>query len=257
MPNWLDFNSQTIPKMLKRAGYHTAHYGKWHLGGGGGQHGHPDAPLPTAYGFDDSRVWNGNGPTWVGLEKWPFAVCNDDDEVFLPHPDSLAVNEAISFIEQHRDGPFYVLSENGYLEDAWRLITREAYPSIGYMIQQEATTIWERFELKKNPGMNSHNHPMYGAVDYWFYAYLCGIRPLDPGYARILIKPFIPEGLMSAQATVDTVRGEVSVRWMKRYGALHIHVNVPFGTCAVVKFAGEKYEVGSGFYTFSVPFQGV
>lgn len=150
-----------------------------------------------------------------------------------------------------------VLSENGYLEDAWRLITREAYPSIGYMIQQEATTVWERFELKKNPGMNSHNHPMYGAVDYWFYAYLCGIRPLDPGYARILIKPFIPEGLMSAQATVDTVRGEVSVRWMKRYGALHMHVNVPFGTCAVVKFAGEKYEVGSGFYTFSVPFQRV
>lgn len=98
MPNWLDVNSQTIPKMLKRAGYHTAHYGKWHLGGGGGQHGHPDAPLPTAYGFDDGRVWNGNGPTWVGLEKWPFAVCNDDDEVFLPHSDSLAVNEAISFI---------------------------------------------------------------------------------------------------------------------------------------------------------------
>ena len=27
------------------------------------------------------------------------------------------------------------------------------------MIQQEATTVWERFELKKNPEMNSHSHP--------------------------------------------------------------------------------------------------
>lgn len=150
-----------------------------------------------------------------------------------------------------------VLSDNGYLEDAWRLITREEYPSIGYMIQQEATTVWERFELKKNPGMNSHNHPMYAAVDYWFYAYLCGIRPLAPGYERILIKPFIPEKLMSAQAVVDTVRGEVAVRWMKRYGALHLHVTVPFGARAVVEFAGETHEVGSGFYTFSTPCEGV
>ena len=150
-----------------------------------------------------------------------------------------------------------VLSDNGYLEDAWRLITREEYPSIGYMIQQEATTVWERFELKKNPGMNSHNHPMYAAVDYWFYAYLCGIRPLAPGYERILIKPFIPEKLMSAQAVVDTVRGEVAVRWMKRYGALHLHVTVPFGARAVVELAGETHEVGSGFYTFSTPCEGV
>lgn len=25
------------------------------------------------------------------------------------------------------------LTENGYVDDAWRLITREEYPSIGYM----------------------------------------------------------------------------------------------------------------------------
>lgn len=146
-----------------------------------------------------------------------------------------------------------VLSEYGYLEDAWRLITRQQYPSFGYMLQQEATTIWERFELKKNPGMNSHNHPMFGAIDYWFYAYLGGIRPLEPGYSRIRIQPYIPEELMSAQAVVDTVKGEVSVRWMKRYGALHLHVTVPFGARATVVFAGKTHEIGSGFHTFSQP----
>ncbi|MFI3209225.1 MAG: sulfatase-like hydrolase/transferase [Eubacteriales bacterium] len=108
MPNWLDENCMTIPKMLKDAGYATAHYGKWHLGGGGGMHGHPDAPTPMDYGFDDSRVWNGNGPTWVGTEKWPFAVCNDDDEEFLPHSDMLAVNEAIAFMEEHKEEAFYI-----------------------------------------------------------------------------------------------------------------------------------------------------
>ena len=108
MPNWLDVRCPTIPKMLKMAGYRTAHYGKWHLGGGGGMNGHPQAPAPTEYGFDDARVWNGNGPTWAGLEKFPFPVCNDDDEEFLPHSDMLAVNEAISFMEQNQDAPFYV-----------------------------------------------------------------------------------------------------------------------------------------------------
>ena len=69
------------------------------------------------------------------------------------------------------------LTQWGYLEDAWTLITRETYPSWGFMLQNEATTVWERFELKKNPGMNSHNHPMFGAVGYWFYAHLAGVKP--------------------------------------------------------------------------------
>lgn len=145
-----------------------------------------------------------------------------------------------------------MLCEGGYLEDAWRLAIRQDYPSWGYMAQQEATTVWERFELKKNPGMNSHNHPMYGAVDYWLYAYIAGIRPLTAGYEQILIKPYMPEGLMSAQAVVDTARGEVAVRWMKRYGGTHLHVTVPFGATARVEFMGETHEVGSGFHAFSV-----
>ncbi len=46
---------------------------------------------------------------------------------------------------------FDVLTEYGQIDCAWELITREEYPSLGYMIQNEATTIWERFELKKIP----------------------------------------------------------------------------------------------------------
>lgn len=41
------------------------------------------------------------------------------------------------------------LAENECIEDAWKLLTREEYPSWGYMLQNDATTIWERFELKR------------------------------------------------------------------------------------------------------------
>ena len=145
-----------------------------------------------------------------------------------------------------------VLSEYGYLEDAWKLITRETYPSFGYMIGQEATTIWERFELMKNPGMNSHNHPMYAAVDYWMYAYLAGVKPTKPGFSEFTVEPFMPEGLLSAQAVIDTVKGDVAVRWTRRYGASHLQLSVPFGAQAHVRFGGKTYEAHSGFhyYTF-------
>lgn len=108
MPNWLDKDVMTLPKLLKCSGYRTAHYGKWHLGGGGGIHGHPDAPKPVEYGYDDARVWNGNGPTWHGTDPWPFELHNDADEAFLPHSDRLAVEEAMRFIEDNESTPFFI-----------------------------------------------------------------------------------------------------------------------------------------------------
>ena len=148
-----------------------------------------------------------------------------------------------------------VLARYGFLEEAWTLITRQEYPSWGYMIQQEATTVWERFELKKAHGMNSHNHPMYGAIDYWFYAFLCGVRPTAPGWETFDVEPCFPEKLMSAQATVDTVKGPVCIRWFRRYGHLTLHVSVPFGTRARIRFAGETHEAGSGFHVYSTPLE--
>ena len=144
-----------------------------------------------------------------------------------------------------------MLTEYGYVEDAWKLLLKETYPSIGFSIQQEATTIWERFELKKNPGMNSHNHPMYASIDRWFYAYLVGIKPLEAGWTRAEIRPYMPESLMSAQATVETILGDVSVRWVKRYGEAHLYVTVPFGMEALIVWNGEEKLVKSGFHHLS------
>ena len=143
-----------------------------------------------------------------------------------------------------------MLTKYGYIDDAWRVITSDEYPSFGFMFQNEATTIWERFEMKKNPGMNSHNHPMYGAVGYWFYAYLGGIIPTEPGFSRVSVKPYFPEKLISCHAVVDTVMGEISVRWSKRYGKLYLFVQTPFGVTADVDFDGKVTTVGAGYHVF-------
>ena len=143
-----------------------------------------------------------------------------------------------------------MLSEYGYIEDAWKIITKETYPSFGWMLQNEATTVWERFELKKSSGMNSHCHPMYGAVGYWFYAYLCGVRPTDRGYETFDVKPYYPAGLYSAQCAIDTVKGQIAVRWSRRYDKTQLSVAVPFGTTASVDVGGETVICGSGTHNF-------
>lgn len=144
------------------------------------------------------------------------------------------------------------LADHGALEDAWALVTRQEYPSWGYMIQNEATTVWERFELMKSPAMNSHNHPMYGAMDGWLFDRIIGLVPTAPGFTAFRVAPMLPEGLLSAQAVVDTPLGEISVRWTRRYGGRHIQVAVPFGARAEIVFGGETHTVGSGFHAFSV-----
>jgi arylsulfatase A-like enzyme len=54
MPDWLDPQAPLLSRMLKDAGYRTAHYGKWHLA----NDMIPDSPTPAAYGFDDYGAFN-------------------------------------------------------------------------------------------------------------------------------------------------------------------------------------------------------
>lgn len=144
-----------------------------------------------------------------------------------------------------------MLSDYGYVDDAFRIMTRETYPSFGYMIQNGATTIWERFELKKNSGMNSHNHPMYGAVGAWFYSRIAGLTPIADGWKQFAVSPKIPTDLLSAKAQLKTVRGDVCVQWFRRYGKLNIQVTVPYGAECFYEYENDKKILHHGFHHFS------
>ncbi len=58
MPDWLGPKAVLLPRLLKQAGYATAHFGKWHLT----NIMVPDAPLPTEYGYDAYGAFNCSGP---------------------------------------------------------------------------------------------------------------------------------------------------------------------------------------------------
>jgi arylsulfatase A-like enzyme len=111
MPNWLDPQAPTTARLLKRAGYATAHFGKWHIGGGRDV---GDAPLPQAYGFDESLVcFEGLGDRILfpkdGLSNQSAALGHGDISFVPKHQSSETyAGRAIDFIERHRDTPFYI-----------------------------------------------------------------------------------------------------------------------------------------------------
>lgn len=92
MPDWLDPQVPLVTRFLKQAGYATAHFGKWHLGSGDG------APGLDAYAIDAHRTVNANGP---GFE------C-ERDPYFRARSTDLIVDEAIRFLERHREQPFFM-----------------------------------------------------------------------------------------------------------------------------------------------------
>ncbi|WP_083923272.1 sulfatase family protein [Echinicola pacifica] len=111
MPNWLDENLPVyMPQLMQDAGYTTAHFGKWHLGGGGLPHGDLSAPEPKEYGYDETRVWNGNGPTWKGDQLWPTTRYMDDDSTWVHSSSRIVVDETIDFLERNKDkgAPLFV-----------------------------------------------------------------------------------------------------------------------------------------------------
>lgn len=65
MAQWLDPKAPVLARELKKAGYATGHFGKWHMGG---QRDVGDAPLITEYGFDKSLTnFEGLGPRVLPL----------------------------------------------------------------------------------------------------------------------------------------------------------------------------------------------
>ncbi len=93
MPQFLDPKVPNVAATFKRAGYTTAHIGKWHLGGD-----HSVKPPITDYGFD--FVGSGEGPAGANIIK--------DDPYYRAKSSGLFVDEGLKFIDGRGEKPFYL-----------------------------------------------------------------------------------------------------------------------------------------------------
>ena len=99
---------------------------------------------------------------------------------------------------------------------------------------------------------NSQNHAFLGsAPGLWLYKYLCGISPIEHGYKKIRVAPFIPKDISFANATISTNYGEIKVSLTKNE-YLNAKIDIPFGTSAIFEYNGEIIELSSGHHELTV-----
>lgn len=102
----LCLQEKTLAQALKKAGYATAHFGKWHLNGvkGSAMPILPDDPNnPGHYGFDE----------WLSatnyIEMNPLMTHNGKFVYLEGESSILMVEAALKFIEKNKERPFFVV----------------------------------------------------------------------------------------------------------------------------------------------------
>ena len=110
---------KTIAQALQKAGYKTAHFGKWHLNGLKG----PGVPIfksdernPGEFGFDE----------WLSVSNFfdidPIMSHNGEFVEMKGESSHIVVNEALRFIEKEKDNgkPLFVVIWFGSPHAPWR-----------------------------------------------------------------------------------------------------------------------------------------
>lgn len=110
MRDWLDPQAPLIARAFQNAGYATAHFGKWHMGGGRDV---GDAPLPTEYGFDESYTsFEGLGDRVLppGELSEQSARLGRGNITRAPQADlsEIYVTRALDFVRRNNQRPFYL-----------------------------------------------------------------------------------------------------------------------------------------------------
>lgn len=127
----LDPKIVTVAESLKKAGYATGYFGKWHLGDDPEHH-------PSAQGFDEAIVSAGQHFDFKTNPETPY-----------PKGTYLAdflTDKAIDFLKSHKSGPFYL---------------QLAHYGVHSPYQAKPELI-EKFKAKK--GVGGHDDPVYAAM---------------------------------------------------------------------------------------------
>lgn len=104
-----------------------------------------------------------------------------------------------------------------------QFITRTQHPSYYAFVLDGETTLGEYWE--QNP--RSHCHDMMGHIIEWFYNGLAGIRPLEPGFGRIEIAPYLPESMNEFTCSYNSVKGKITVHVTRENGEVKVEADVP------------------------------
>ncbi len=154
-----------------------------------------------------------------------------------------------------------MLCDNGESKLAYDLLMQPNCPGWMYQIDRGATTTWERWDALREDGtvnetkmsddnMVSFNHYAFGSVGEFYYRYILGIQPAEPGYQRIRIQPFFDERLGAVEGSYKSVAGEIKVSWHMENGQVTLSVTTPVEAQLILPTGEEMLTPGTYERTF-------
>ena len=128
---------------------------------------------------------------------------------------------------------FSVLSDFGESELAFKMITRDKFPSYTHLIDEGYTAMPEQFKQFEGANNNiSANHHFLGDVSRWFVTKLAGLDIQDSRTVRI--KPCPVDSISFAEAYYDLPLGRAKVRWERGDdGRIKVAYTVPDGVTVI------------------------
>ena len=184
---------------------------------------------------------------------------------FTKEEEKIAIKHLIRYIEE-KDNHFHVgvlggrvifrvLSNFGYNDLAYKLITNDTFPSYSWQLRFGATSLWESFyDMDENFNMYSDmtfevlsmNHHIWGDVSAYFIEYILGIKinsSVD-NYHNIIIKPHLFNDLTFAEGYHIMPYGKVYVKWEKSDDKFKIEIQLPKNEKCILKlFDGKEIEL--------------
>ena len=178
-----------------------------------------------------------------------------------------------------------VLTENGYVDTACRMMEETGSPSWLYSVVNGATTIYEYWWAHSvtdttESYSGSMNHYSYGSATEWLFKDILGIErdESNPGFKHVILQPNYGGTFTYAKGYYDSKYGRISADWKLSGDDFIYTVEIPANTTATVvlptgaqvlegSVAPEQAEgvtrvirtadsvrvqIGSGSYTFTV-----
>ncbi len=152
------------------------------------------------------------------------------------------------------------LSEAGYSDTAYEMLSYTGERSLLYPVTQGATTTPEYLSAYQEIDGElildgSLNHYAYGAPAEWLYTHVLGIQSDEehPGFKHFYIRPEVTGKWTYARGDYESMYGRIEVSWEQKEDGYEYHIVIPANTTATVELAGmESMELGSGTYEFYV-----
>ena len=163
----LPLQAITIPEYLKEGGYATGMFGKWHLG-------YQEPYLPTNQGFDEFvGLAAGDGDHHSHIDRWGREDWwqNEQKKMEEGYSVELITNHSKSFIERHKDEPFFLYiahlaihfpwqgpedpahreAGSSYEDDKWGIIPDQnnVHPHVKAMVESVDNSVGEIMNVLK------------------------------------------------------------------------------------------------------------